>query len=388
MRTYASVIAVNRSAKTYSFVVLVAMALLSLHCMMPSAVNAAEGKDSFTIVVLPDTQYYSQDNPQLFDSQVQWIVENKEELDIAFVTHEGDLVQSYSNDSEWQNASNAMGVLDGEVPYGVLPGNHDFQQSDDYTVYVKQAVRVVDIMVPLVVLPRVYDGEASELYNTYFPHSRYEGEPWYGGHYGDNNMNSYQLFSAGGDAYIILHIQYNPSDLVLEWANSMLSDYSTRRAIVTTHSLLDPDGERNAIGDRVFESLKGNDNLFLMLGGHMHAEAMRCDVVDGRKIYQLLADYQTRSDGGEGWLRLMRFVPSEDKVYVRTYSPHLGRYETDQDSEFVLDYATEPGFTDQDSPSKTDDSSSLWMPAIAGVSAGFGLRVLSRKRGIRLPCRN
>ncbi|MDY6835880.1 MAG: metallophosphoesterase [Chloroflexota bacterium] len=363
------------------------MALLLLHCMIPSEVSAKEHEESFSIVVLPDTQYYSQDKPHLFDSQVQWIIENREELNIAFVTHEGDLVQSYGNEGEWENASNAMDALDGEVPYGVLPGNHDFQQSDDYTVYVRQAIRVVDVIVPLVVLPRVYDDEATNLYNTYFPHTRYEGKPWYGGHYGNNNMNSYQLFSAGGEDYIILHIQYNPSDQVLEWADSVLLENSNRKAIVTTHSLLDPDGERNAIGDRIFEVLKDNENLFLMLCGHMHAESMRYDVVDGRKIYQLLADYQKRSDGGEGWLRLMRFVPSEGKVYVRTYSPHLGQYETDQDSEFVLDYASgESESTYKDSTSKKDHAPLLWIPAVAGISSGFGFIVIARKRKPKLPC--
>ena len=52
----------------------------------------------------------------------------------------------------------------------------------------------------------------------------------------------------------------------------------------------------------------------------------------------MLADYQDRASGGEGWLRILRFVPAENKVYVQTYSPWLNRYETDADSEFTLDF--------------------------------------------------
>ena len=52
----------------------------------------------------------------------------------------------------------------------------------------------------------------------------------------------------------------------------------------------------------------------------------------------MLADYQDRASGGEGWLRILRFVPADNKVYVQTYSPWLNRFETDADSEFTLDF--------------------------------------------------
>ena len=47
---------------------------------------------------------------------------------------------------------------------------------------------------------------------------------------------------------------------------------------------------------------------------------------------------RSRASGGEGWLRVLRFVPAEDKVYVQTYSPWLNRFEADADSEFTLDF--------------------------------------------------
>ena len=52
----------------------------------------------------------------------------------------------------------------------------------------------------------------------------------------------------------------------------------------------------------------------------------------------MLADYQNRASGGEGWLRILRFVPADDKVYVQTFSPWLNRFETDANSEFTLDF--------------------------------------------------
>jgi hypothetical protein len=83
----------------------------------------------------------------------------------------------------------------------------------------------------------------------------------------------------------------------------------------------------------------GNPNLFLMLGGHYDNEGMRQDPgSDGHAIYSLRSDYQTRANGGDGWLRLLRFSPEENKIYISTYSPYLDQYETDADSQFSLDY--------------------------------------------------
>ena len=82
----------------------------------------------FTIVVLPDTQYYSQLYPEIFMAQTQWIVDHKDELNIVFVSHLGDIVQNNDRfEAEWQVADKAMSMLDDVVAYGVLPGNHDMQ---------------------------------------------------------------------------------------------------------------------------------------------------------------------------------------------------------------------------------------------------------------------
>ena len=47
----------------------------------------------FTIVVLPDTQNYSERLPQYFHDQTQWISQNVKGLNISFVSHVGDIVQ-------------------------------------------------------------------------------------------------------------------------------------------------------------------------------------------------------------------------------------------------------------------------------------------------------
>jgi uncharacterized repeat protein (TIGR02543 family) len=277
----------------------------------------ASGED-FTIVVLPDTQNYSASYPEIFNSQTQWIVNNRSAWDIAYVAHEGDVVNTSSNATEWSRAVTAMskledpnvtGLTDG-IPYGMLPGNHD----------------------------------ASSYFNTSFGVSRFTGRGYYGGHYGTTNDNNFGLFSAHGMDLIVINLQYSPTTAILDWADSLLKTYSERRGIVVTHYILNVD---NSWGlQNIYTALKDNSNLFLMLCGHMHSssdgEAQRIETGDnGNKIYILQADYQERANGGNGWLRILQFSTKNDQISVKTYSPYLNSYETDADSQFVLPYDME-----------------------------------------------
>jgi hypothetical protein len=55
------------------------------------AAGETAGED-FTLIALPDTQNYSTAYPVVFNSQTQWIANNKTAQNIVFVTHLGDIV--------------------------------------------------------------------------------------------------------------------------------------------------------------------------------------------------------------------------------------------------------------------------------------------------------
>ncbi|MEQ1574127.1 MAG: Ig-like domain-containing protein [Vicinamibacterales bacterium] len=264
----------------------------------------------FTIIALPDTQHYSEAYPAIFTSQTQWIVDNKTARNIVFVTHEGDIVEHNSLATEWVRANTSMSLLDGVVPYGMGPGNHD---------------------------------QPTTLFNQYFPYTRYQGQPWYGGHFQSLNDNNYQLFSGGGMDFVIVHMEFCPPAAAVTWADSVFKTYPERIGIMTTHGYLNESAQRSVSGCSNTEYLWNglavpNPNLHFMLSGHVHDESRRTDIANGHPVFQMLADYQSRANGGEGWLRILRFVPAEDKIYVQTYSPWLNRFESDANSEFTLDF--------------------------------------------------
>lgn len=306
---------------------------------IPSAGQVVD--DSWTLVALPDTQKYAndQDRATYATDQTDWIVDNLTAESIRFVTHEGDLVDDGSSETQWDRIDGAMSTLDGEVPYSTVPGNHDWAVTNDKSSSIAN-------------------------YTDYFGPSRFDGRSWYGGS-GPNaeETNSYQLFSAGGYEFLHLGLEWEPSGSVtdastpLGWAQQVLDKYPGRPTILTTHSYLRDDGSRatavqdanndGSSGETVWEELvKQNPQIFLVLNGHWHEDDGEYHQTSmnaaGLTVYEIIADYQDRLNGGNGWLRLVRFEAGSgsegaDRIHVRSYSPSLDEYETDADSNFTFD---------------------------------------------------
>lgn len=299
-------------------------------------VAGSAGPD-FTLVALPDTQYYSAGlfggTPETFKSQTRWIVGQRAAANIAAVMHLGDCVENGNNGgntTEWDNANAAMklledplttGLIEG-IPYGIGVGNHDQSPIGNP------------------------DGNSTKLYNQYFGTSRFYKRSYFGGRYGTRQDNHYQLVSASGLDFVLVYLEFDetPDAAVLKWADSLLKTYSTRRAIIVSHYLLNLDGTFSAQGQAVYDTLKNNPNLFLMLCGHVPGESRRQDTFNGQTVYTLMSDYQNLA-GGNGWLRVLKFSPAAGQIRVTTYSPTLDQFDTDAASQFTLAHAmTDSGF--------------------------------------------
>lgn len=287
---------------------------------------AAAGPD-FTLIELPDTQYYTASvaggSPAIFLAQTQWIVANRAIRNIAYVAHVGDLVQdggNGGNPAEWMAADSCMRPLENPesmalpdgIPFGISAGNHDV------------------------------DPNGLAFYNQYFGVSRFAGRGYYGGHFGTNNNHWFDLFSANGLDFIVIGIglMWSPDPAVVQWADNLFTAYPNRRAIVVSHYLLDPGPPVtfSPQGQAIYDGLKSHSNLILMICGH-YVEARRADTYNGHTIHTIMANYQSRGHGGDGWLRIMEFSPAHNQIRMRTYSPTLGQFEADADSssQFAID---------------------------------------------------
>lgn len=292
------------------------------------ASEAQPGED-FTIVSLPDAQNYtaglSGGTMAMFTSQTNWCVNQRVARNIAYVAMEGDITND-NNAVQWANGVTAMSILEDPVttglpyglPYGIAIGNHDGAPGN------------------------------TALYNSSFGYSRFEGRSYYGGHYGSDNNNNYSLFRAGGMDFIVINLgagTTTPTADQFDWANGLLETYSDRRAIVVSHNLLasgdlnTPDRAWNGPGQEIYNALRGNSNLFLMLCGHLDTEGIRDDDYNDNTVYTVLSDYQGKTNGGSGWLRIFTFSPENNTITVSSYSPYLNQWNWNGNQPVVLPYA-------------------------------------------------
>lgn len=315
-----------------------AAALAATGC---GAAAAHVGDDSFTIVVLPDTQYYARSYPDILDAQVRWIASQHDRAGIALVAHEGDIVDA-DDPAQWRRAADSLHALDGVVPYVLSAGNHDYRRVG---THIERTTSINAYFSPLGV------GGVVSGAGTYQP-GRVE--------------NSYALLSLPGGPWLLLSLEFGPRDGVLAWAESILHRYPSVPAIVLTHAYLDADGSRfdhvrrhdqlwnphryfvgdaaGAVndGEEIWQKLVSrNDNVRLVICGHALDDGtgrLTSRRPDGTVVHQVLANFQTGALGGGGYLRIMRFTPSARTLTVRTYSPYLDQFKRDPDEEFQLSY--------------------------------------------------
>jgi hypothetical protein len=296
---------------------------------------AAQAQTPFAIVALPDTQNYSNSeaNAPLFTQQTQWIADQilveGNPRNIAFVTHLGDVVSEGASITQWNRADASMGVLetgpDGVVPYGVLPGNHDFATTSNKST-----------------------GTAN--YVSFFGPARFAGRGWYGGADPSGN-NSFQLFDGGGVQYLHIALEWRPSVNVtngperdpspIGWAQDIIRRFPGVPTIISTHEHVDDDPPgRSSAGEALWNRLvRRNDQVIMVLNGHFHSlsvgsgndgEYHQVSQNDfGKDVIEVLSDYQDYPNGGDGWLRIMTIDPTSDEIRFETYSPVLDRFQTE-----------------------------------------------------------
>jgi hypothetical protein len=281
--------------------------------------------EDFSIVVLPDTQYYTVEgdgNEDNFYAQTEWVMDNLDAYDIKAVIHNGDLVEHGDDfDYEWAVADTAMSTLEAPsaelpdgLPYGICVGNHDQEP--------------------------IGSADGTAKWNANFGVPRFQDRAYYGGHYGTKNDEHWFTFSAGGMDFIVVNLQYDTTQdaAVLQWARDLFAAHPDHFGILNAHYIIGTGNPASfgAQGQAIYNGLRDVDNLQLMTCGHIGGEGRRTDTYQGNTIHTMLADYQFRDNGGDGWLRIWEFSPANDELTVRTYSPALDAWETDANSEFTI----------------------------------------------------
>jgi len=301
---------------------------------------------TWTLAILPDTQKYTEKSPGIFLRQTEWIAAHKAKQNILFVLHEGDITQTNAP-GEWEIAHQAMETLKrAKIPFALASGNHDVHA---------QRGNVVD---------------RSSLLNKYFHESDYLNSEAVEYFEPGKLENTCHVFTAPQGRFLVLALEFGPRNDVLDWANKIVDEHPDCRVIVLTHAYLYCDDTRydwSAKGAGQHANPKGTDlvqksgdtandgeDLWKkFVSRHRNIEFVFCGhvVFDGtgylaskgelgNKVHQILANYQTRMNGGGGYFRLVQFLP-DGLVRVKTYSPWYDCELTEPDQKFEFSTAKE-----------------------------------------------
>jgi predicted phosphodiesterase len=295
--------------------------------------------NSFQLVLLPDTQVYSERFPEIFKAQTAWIAENADS--ITFVLHQGDITNR-NTEEQWQNAIEAIKILDNKVPFTFVGGNHDMGDSGRANT------------------------RDTELLNRYLPYEKYSKMEGFGGAFEHGKMdNTWHTFKAGGLKWLILSLEFGPRNKVLDWAAEIIEKHPSHKIIINTHAYMYSD-DTNISAERGHSwipqrygvgKLTGTDsandgemmwqklvsqfpNILMVVSGHVLNDGTGKLISTGKhgnKVYQVLANYQMNTNGGNGFLRILKIDTKLQKISVKTYSPYVEQFNTDSDHHFEFE---------------------------------------------------
>jgi hypothetical protein len=293
-------------------------------------------KGSSMLAVLPDTQVYSLRLPGLYNVQTSWLRNYARRFDVRYAVQLGDITNNNTR-QEWERAAAAMSLLGGVVPLALVPGNHDYGPSGD------ASTRETHL-------------------NEYFSFESASAMPTFGGAFEDGKLdNSFHLFSIGGRDFVLLALEWGPRDEVITWANEVMDGFPEREGILATHAYLNhtslrydrtdkdnpqrfnphhystPGGVND--GEELWEKLVRRHRFAMTLNGHVLGSGIGylTSVTDrGNVCHQMLSNYQMREQGGEGYMRLLEFMPDGVTVNVFTYSPLYDKFLDEEGQNFTI----------------------------------------------------
>lgn len=258
---------------------------------------------AYSFAIVGDTQVVTEKHPDKLACIYDYIVDQVDDKNIQFVMGLGDITEK-STQAEWDIALENIHKLNGLVPYSVVRGNHDTAAT------FKQA----------------------------FPYEQYEDV--LGGSYQNDMLNTWQELTVGDIQYLIMTLDFGPSNAVLEWAADVIESHPEHNVIITTHAYLFRDGTTLDAGDVCPPATHGgynngdhmwdkliskHENIVLVLSGHDPCENVVMTQTEGDHgniVTQMLIDPQgvDASLGATGLVAMLYFSEDGSHVTVEYYS--------------------------------------------------------------------
>ncbi|MFO0920464.1 MAG: metallophosphoesterase [Candidatus Saccharimonadales bacterium] len=314
--------------------------------------NTTENQ-TFTLASIPDTQAEVQSTGAYprFLNRIQWIIDNKDKVNIKYIWQVGDLQDwDDATHSHYERASAGLKKLEqAGVPYALTVGNHDTAA----VCYPGSACPGINPSVAFRNIPT---------WDQYYPPSRFPGihtmcsefdtfntrlmsagpsgsdhnTPGYIKNQcktKDTTANAYRTFSAGGYKWVLINFEMWPRQAVQEWMKTILERYPDHNAIFFTHTFLHDDGTISG-GFGGYGSPQGTPiavynnvlskyaNVRFVFSGHNGSST--CGEFTGVKGNKIYAYLNNRLSSNTNHMRLMKFDVAKKTVNFQEFVPSTG----------------------------------------------------------------
>lgn len=233
---------------------------------------------AFSFMVVGDTQIVSkrsvidfgsgtgdnaipQNTTTYMDMIYDYIVKNVEKKKVKHVLGLGDITE-YNAYNEWALAQKAISKMDGVVPYSLIPGNHDvtnwFVKNSGGTglnvntnltdIAPYFSYHMQDGQIRPVTQETTYKLDTAttiEYYNTFFGEGTSYAEQYEYSYINTNtsastrNASTVHFFTGADNLeYMVVALEYGPTDDTLAWASDIIEKHPHHNVIVTTHGYM------------------------------------------------------------------------------------------------------------------------------------------------------
>lgn len=298
--------------------------------------------NSFSMILLPDPQSYIKFdvNQPIFELMTAWTANNKENLNIKAVLCTGDLVEqnewpvpdnvngNQTSTQQWQSVSRSFERLDNKLPYIVCTGNHDYGYKSSENRFCQ--------------LSKYFPVERNNKWKDCLVSV---GKNWEGLPTLENAAYELELDNWGN--ILVISLEFAPRDEAIQWAKDLVDSekYKNHKVLLLTHSYMDEDAnvyEKEGYkvspanyGRTIWERLVyPSPNIKMLICGHAgdvgtfdrHVSYRIDKNQSGKNIPQMMFNAQTagggwHGNGGDGWLRILEFMPDGKTIKVKTFSP-------------------------------------------------------------------
>lgn len=328
--------------------------------------------DEFTLAVLPDTQmllsmardgsnrtlygatydYETSTYTSTYDyttnsfyKNIQWLIENKDSMNLQYVLHVGDLTDNGNNTkTQSYKYTDAEGteqtitklkyaweyefgldwmddLIENDIPYALARGNHEtkanFQEyytAEEYGQYTMDDFTITN-------------EDESETTIT-------------GMHSSDSMLNVAYTFETCGQKYLIVTLDLETTDEAVAWANQLIASMPEYRTIILTHKYMTASGNLDASllsggvnsGQLLWDNLVSlHENIIMVINGHASGTNIvsRTDTgVNGNTVYQYMIDESHMGYYGStqpGTFALLKFSDGGDTIKFNFYSASEGK---------------------------------------------------------------